>query len=323
MYPIKFHPIYKEKIWGGEKLRTILNKNFTPLSNCGESWEISGVKDNVSIVKNGALAGQNLVDLIREYKGDLVGKKVYKRHSSEFPLLIKFIDANDDLSIQVHPNDDLAMKRHDSFGKTEMWYIVEADPDARLISGFNRTLDAGSFRDIFNRGRIEEVLNVEKAETDDVFFIPAGRIHTIGKGLLVAEIQQTSDVTYRLYDFDRIDANGHRRELHIEESIEAMDYQFYNDYKTSYIEKTNQAVELVNCSYFTTNKLLLTGSITRDYTDLDSFVILICLEGEGNVHSQDGTYTIKMGETILIPSTIKNIRIESSDNLKLLETFIS
>ena len=323
LYPLKFHPIYKDKIWGGEKLKTILKKDFYPLPNCGESWEISGVKDNVSVAKNGLLSGRPLTDLIKEFKEDLIGRKVYRKFKEDFPLLIKFLDANEDLSIQVHPNDRLAQIRHNSFGKTEMWYIVEAEEGASLISGFNKPLTEEEYIKRFKNGSIEEVLNVEEVRSDDVFFIPAGRVHTIGKGLLVAEIQQTSDITYRIYDFDRKDANGNMRELHVEESREAIDYSFYEEYKTIYKDQNNKPVQLVKCDYFTTNKLILTSMIVRDYSLLDSFIVLICLDGEGMVHYTQGSVSVTRGETILIPSVIKELSIEPQANLKILETFVT
>ena len=323
LYPLKFHPIYKDKIWGGEKLKTILKKDFYPLPNCGESWEISGVKDNVSVAKNGLLSGRPLTDLIKEFKEDLIGRKVYRKFKEDFPLLIKFLDANEDLSIQVHPNDRLAQIRHNSFGKTEMWYIVEAEEGASLISGFNKPLTEEEYIKRFKNGSIEEVLNVEEVRSDDVFFIPAGRVHTIGKGLLVAEIQQTSDITYRIYDFDRKDANGNMRELHVDESREAIDYSYYKEYKTTYVDQANKPVELVKCDYFTTNKFTLTGDIVRDYSLLDSFIVLICLDGEGVVHYPNGSESVTQGETILIPAVIKELTIKPQGSLKILETFVS
>ena len=213
LYPLKFKTIYKEKIWGGHKINTHLNKDFSPLDNCGETWEISGVEGNISITENGNLSGKSLTELIKEYKSELVGNSVYEKFGNEFPLLIKFIDANADLSVQVHPNDELAEKRHGSKGKTEMWYIFQADENSSLISGFKRPLDKKVYQDHLASGSLDQILNREKVETGDVFFIPAGRVHTIGKGILLTEIQQTSDVTYRIYDFDRIDKNGNKREL--------------------------------------------------------------------------------------------------------------
>lgn len=323
LYPLKFHPIFKEKIWGGNKIKTHLNKDFSPLKNCGESWEVSGVNGNVSVVSEGRLAGRDLNSLIAEFKGRLSGKQVYQKYGNEFPLLIKFIDANDDLSIQVHPDDYLANSRHDSYGKTEMWYILHADREASLICGFNRPVDEKTYLDYFNRGKLIELLNWEKVQEEDTFFIPAGRVHTIGKGLLLAEIQQSSDVTYRIYDFDRVDQNGSKRKLHLDEALEAIDFQFHDHYKTQYTDQINKAVELVTCEYFTTNKLTIQGSLHRTYQHLDSFVILICVEGSGKIRTDRTETSIKLGEVILIPSVFKEIMIESDHQMKLLETFVT
>jgi len=323
LYPLKFHPLFKEKIWGGEKIKTVLKKNFSPLSNCGESWEISGVEGNISIVKEGPLNGRDLKSLIDEYKDELVGRHVYRKYNNQFPLLIKFIDANDDLSIQVHPDDEQAFKRHRSFGKTEMWYTMQADQGAKLINGFNRPVTREMYLEYFNQGRLVELLNQEEVEEGNIYFIPAGRVHTIGKGLLIAEIQQTSDVTYRIYDFERRDNDGKTRELHIEEALEVIDYQFYDDYKVSYKEKINDAVQVVSCDYFKTNKLVVEGRIERTYQGLDSFVILINVQGEGSIISNDRKTSVSIGEVILIPSSLNSIFIESDKGLRLLEIYVN
>jgi len=322
LYPLKFNPIYKEKIWGGQKIRSVLGKDLQNLNNCGESWEISGVNGDISRVSQGQLKGENLTTLIDRYKGDLLGDSVYGRFGSEFPLLIKFIDANDDLSIQVHPDDELAVARHNSFGKTEMWYILQADPGSSLISGFSRTLDKISYLEYFNSGRLTEVLNREIVKKDDVFFLPAGRVHTIGKGLLLAEIQQTSDVTYRIYDFDRTDAKGNKRELHIEEALDALDFDHYDDYKTSYDPKINNTNPLVKCPYFQTNLLNYTVETTRNYSNIDSFVILIGLEGKLDIEYPEGSNTLVKGETILIPASINNLKLIPEVEFKILETSV-
>jgi mannose-6-phosphate isomerase len=322
LYPLKFVTIFKDKIWGGDKIKTILHKDFSPLPNCGETWEISGVKSDVSVVENGALKGKSLSSILEEYKGALVGKNVYHRFGNEFPLLVKFIDANDDLSIQVHPNDELAKKRHNSFGKTEMWYIMQADPGSTLISGFNQKLDEKIYLEKFNSGHLTDILNKEKAEAGDVFFLPAGRVHTIGKGLLLAEIQQTSDITYRIYDFDRKDANGNTRELHVEEALAAIDYNLYPDYKTQYQHEENKPVTLVKCPYFTTNLLEYTQSTIRNYKSIDSFVIHVCVEGSYTVvHGHEGI-EVNMGECVLIPASAGEINLETTEGFKILESYI-
>jgi mannose-6-phosphate isomerase len=324
LYPLKFNSIYKDKIWGGNKIRTILNKDFGNLPNCGESWELSGVSGNISVVKEGPLKGNHLNELIEQYRENILGEGILKKFGKEFPLLIKFIDANEALSIQVHPDDSLAKKRHNSAGKTEMWYIIQADHGATLISGFNREMDKTKYLDFLNKGALTQVLNIENAEDDDAFFIPAGRVHTIGKGLLLAEIQQSSDVTYRIYDFDRRDHNGRKRELHTEQSIDAIDYHRYEKYKTDYDKNVvNEIQEIVNSKYFITNKLLFKHSFTRDYEILDSFVILICLKGSGIIEYHEGQVNISKGDVVLLPAVIKKINIEIQSEIKLLETYIS
>lgn len=323
LYPLKFETIYKEKIWGGQKIKSVLGKDYGVLNNCGETWEISGVEGNISIVAEGVLTGKDLKSLIDQYKDDLVGEKVYRQFGNEFPLLIKFIDANADLSIQVHPDDVLARKRHNSFGKTEMWYIMQADEGATLISGFNQEVTKEDYLKYFNNGSLSEILNVEKVSSDDVYFLPAGRVHTIGKGLLVAEIQQTSDITYRIYDFDRKDADGNKRALHTEQALDAIDFRFYSHYKTSYHDQINEAIRLVDCQYFTTNKLTLNKPLWRDYSALDSFVIHICLEGSGTIKTEDGYLCeIKIGDSILMPASYNSVDIVPDGNLKLLETYV-
>jgi len=321
LYPLKFTPIIKEKIWGGTKLGTVLKKSIGNSTEAGESWEISGVDGNISIVSEGELAGRSLVDLIEEFKGDLIGDKVYKKFGNKFPLLIKFIDANDDLSIQVHPDDELGMKRHNSFGKTEMWYVVSADHGATLISGFNKETNKGEYLDYFETGRLTDLLNREQVFDDDVFFLPAGRVHTIGKGLLIAEIQQTSDITYRIYDFDRVDANGNGRELHVEEAVDAIDYSFYPDYKTSYDKSANES-EIGNSSYFVTNRLQISDSVERVYSEFDSCIILMCLQGEGSIEFEGGSIDYKLGDSILIPNKVSSVALAPDSLTKLLEVRI-
>ncbi len=322
LYPLKFTTIYKDKIWGGQKIKDVLGKDFAPLPNCGETWEVSGVEGNISTVSEGPLQHKDLKSLIQEYQGELVGKRVYEKFQDDFPLLIKFIDANDDLSIQVHPDDELAKARHNSFGKTEMWYVMQADEGSSLISGFNKTLTKEEYLEAFNAGKLTSILNREDVSTDDVFFLPAGRVHTIGKGLMIAEIQQTSDITYRIYDFDRKDDEGNTRELHVEEALDAIDYNWYPEYKTKYSDESNQAVKLVKSEYFETNKIVLDSEIERDFTDLDSFVIYICLEGSGEIDFEGGKTNISMGDSILVPASIKKYKLSASPSLKLLETYV-
>jgi mannose-6-phosphate isomerase len=321
-YPFKFHPILKEKIWGGQKIKTELNKDFSPYENCGESWEVSGVPDNISVVREGPLTGTSLPDLIEIYKGDLVGEKVFKQEGNEFPLLVKFIDANQDLSIQVHPDDALARQRHDSLGKTEMWYIFQADPGARLIAGFNQPLNKEKYLEHFNSGSLMSVLNQESVAPDDVFFVPAGRVHTIGKGILLAEIQQTSDITYRIYDFDRVDKQGNSRELHTEEALDALDFNHYPEYKTPYDQSINAAVSIAKCPFFEVNRLYFDQTTTRTYSHLDSFVIYVCVDGKLKLQWNGQHTTLVKGEAVLVPATIKNLTLVPVTPYKVLESFV-
>lgn len=323
LYPLKFKTIYKDKIWGGQKIRTYLHKDFGSLPNCGETWEISGVKSDVSVVDGGALEGQSLADLLEQYKDELVGKAVYERFGNIFPLLVKFIDANEDLSIQVHPDDELAKKRHNSFGKTEMWYVIEADPGSSLIAGFSEEVNQEIYVDKLNSGHLTDILNREDVKAGDVFFLPAGRVHTIGKGLLIAEIQQTSDITYRIYDFDRVDDKGQKRELHTEEALAAIDYKKYPNYRTNYEPKKNEDVHLVSCPYFTTNVLDYTEAVSKDYSNLDSFVIHVCLEGSYELKYKGESYPVKMGECLLVPNSVNEVELSTSTGFKILESYIA
>ena len=322
LYPLKFNPIYKEKIWGGEKLHSILNKNVGDIKKCGESWEISRVQENLSIVSNGYLAGNNLEELIEIYMGELVGDKVFIKFGIEFPLLIKYIDANDVLSIQVHPDDKLAKKRHNAYGKTEMWYIIQADKKSEIITGFRKKVNKPTYIDHLKNKSLADILNFEQAIESDVFFIPSGRVHAIGKGILLAEIQQTSDITYRIYDWDRKDDRGKNRELHTELALDAIDYCFYDNYKTNYNEMLNETSLLIHCDYFITNLLHFDQPIKKDYDFLDSFVIYMVLQGEFHINFNNDSAHVKLGESVLLPASLENITLHPLKESKILEVYI-
>lgn len=322
LYPLKFKPGFRDKIWGGHKIRNVLNMNCGNLANCGEAWVLSGVAKNETVVANGFLAGNELNELVEVYMDDLVGTKVYEKYGEEFPILVKFIDANDYLSIQVHPNDDLAEKRNLGNGKTEMWYIISADENAELISGFNKKVNQKVYTDHLEKKTLKEILNVEKVTAGDIYYIPAGRVHAIGPGILLAEIQQTSDTTYRIYDWDRVDSNGKPRDLHTEEALEAIDYNVYDSYKTEYARTKNQSVKAVSEEFFTTNVLHLDQAIIKDYEELDSFVIYTCVQGNMIIKHPEGTTELKMGECLLIPNEVNIIEIHPLIDSKLLETYI-
>ncbi len=323
LYPLKFKPIFHEKIWGGDRLKKVLNKDYGQLPNCGESWEISAVEGKVSAVSNGYLADNNLQELIEIYMGDLVGDKVYAKFGAEFPLLIKFIDANDDLSVQVHPNDELAKKRHGAYGKTEMWYVIDAEKGAQINSGFNREVSREKYMEYLEKGKLTELLHYDEAFPGDVFFIPAGRVHAIGKGVLLAEIQQTSDVTYRIYDYNRKDAEGNLRELHNDLAIDAIDFSYQDEYKTRYEVEKNQAVQLAACEYFAANLLQFDKKILMNYFKLDSFIIYMNLEGEFVIEYEGGTEKISKGETVLVPASLEQFRLNPlTKEAKTLEVYI-
>lgn len=322
LYPFTFKPILKKVIWGGSDICPF--KGITPVENgVGESWELSHVEGNYSIVDNGELAGKSLDELIRSYGKELLGEKVIERFGETFPLLIKFIDARDNLSIQVHPDDELAKKRHNSFGKTEMWYVIKAAKDAGLYSGFSQQIDADEYVKRVENNTIMDVLQRYDVNEGDVFFLPAGRVHAIGAGCFIAEIQQTSNITYRIYDYNRKDANGNGRELHTELAKDAIDYTLYPDYRTHYKAHTNATVELANCNYFTTNLLDLDTIMVRDFSDLDSFVVYICMAGRATIRDNKGNeISIHQGQTVLVPANTDVVTISPAPGAKFMETYI-
>lgn len=323
MYPLKFEPILKQTLWGGEKIIPFKHLNET-LSNVGESWEVSAVEGSESVVANGPEKGMTLPEMVRRYKEELVGEANYARFGEKFPLLIKFIDAKLDLSIQVHPDDALAKKRHNSFGKNEMWYVISADPGAKLISGFSQEITPKEYKERVHDGTFAEVLQSCAIQPGDVFYVPAGRVHGIGAGAFVAEIQQTSDITYRIYDYNRKDKNGKTRELHTAQAVDAINFaDVQDDFRTAYDHVQNEPVEVVACPYFTTSVYDMTEEITCDYSELDSFVIFICVEGSCRLtDNENNVISLQAGETVLLPATTQNIMIVPDQHVKLLETYV-
>ena len=323
MYPLKFEPILKQTLWGGEKIIPFKHLNET-LSNVGESWEVSAVEGSESVVANGPEKGMTLPEMVRHYKEELVGEANYARFGEKFPLLIKFIDAKLDLSIQVHPDDALAKKRHNSFGKNEMWYVISADPGAKLISGFSQEITPKEYKERVHDGTFAEVLQSCAIQPGDVFYVPAGRVHGIGAGAFVAEIQQTSDITYRIYDYNRKDKNGKTRELHTAQAVDAINFaDVQDDFRTAYDHVQNEPVEVVACPYFTTSVYDMTEEITCDYSELDSFVIFICVEGSCRLtDNENNEISLQAGETVLLPATTQNITIVPDQHVKLLETYV-
>ena len=324
MYPLKFEPILKQTLWGGDKIIPFKHLNET-LPNVGESWEVSAVEGSESVVANGADKGYTLPEMVRKYKEELVGEANYARFGNKFPLLIKFIDAKLDLSIQVHPGDELAKKRHNSFGKNEMWYVIAADKGAKLISGFAEEITPKEYKDRVHNGTFAEVLQTCAIEPGDVFYVPAGRVHGIGAGAFVAEIQQTSDITYRIFDYNRKDKDGKSRELHTSQAMDAINFSdVQDDFRTEYERVQNEPVEMVASPYFTTSVYDMTEEITCDYSELDSFVIFICVEGSCRLTDDNqNEITLRAGETVLLPAAIQEVTIVPEDQrVKLLETYV-
>ncbi len=322
LYPLKFKPICKDMIWGGERLRDEYGKKCAS-DKTGESWEISGVEGDVSVVAEGFLKGNALDELIEIYMGDLVGDAVYEKFGLEFPVLIKFIHSKDVLSVQVHPDDEFAKEYEGGFGKTEMWYVIDAEEDASLISGFKKTVDQKEFMKHLNAGSLKEILNEEKVKKGDVFFIPAKRVHAIGTGIVLTEIQQTSDTTYRIYDWDRVDKEGNLRDLHLDKALQVMDYEKRDDIRTKYDRIQNSTVNLADCPYFTTSLIELDHLVDKDFNLIDSFVIYICTEGELMVNYKGGAAVqLRKGETVLIPAELKEISLLPKEKSTLLEVYV-
>lgn len=316
----KFNPLLKSTIWGGEKIIPFKHLSSDE-QQVGESWEVSGVKDNESIVSNGKYKGWKLNDLVDTLKEKLVGKDNYARFGNEFPLLVKFIDARAQLSIQVHPTDEQAQAKGLGRGKTEMWYVMESDENASLRSELKQQITPEEYKAMVEDDTITDALAEYPVKEGDVFFLPAGRIHSIGTGCFLAEIQETSDVTYRIYDFKRQDKNGNYRQLHTKEAAECIDYTVYPDYKTQYEPRQNEPVELVSCPYFTTSVYDLTEPMTMDYSELDSFVIFVGLKGEGEITDAEGnSLSFRAGESVLIPATATTVKV--SGTIKFLESYV-
>ncbi len=323
LYPLKFEPILKEKMWGGTSLVNRYHKKGNPSAKYGESWEISAVSGNRSVVSNGFLAGNNIEELIEVYMGDLVGDAVFDKFGNEFPLLIKLIEAREDLSVQVHPGNELAARRHKAYGKTEMWYILEADEGARIYSGFRETVSKETYIRAVNDSTLPGLLNLEYTSPGKAYFTPAGRVHAIGAGNILAEIQQTSDVTYRIYDWGRNGSDGKPRDLHTDLALDAIDFDGKGSGRIDRMLSLNRTENLVNCEFFTANVIDFNENIDKDYNFTESFVIFICTEGEFLIRWEGSSEPVIMGETVLLPAMIREITLEPSPRARILEVFIA
>lgn len=334
LYPLKFKPFLRVMVWGGNKIASFKGIQ-TDLEKVGESWEISAVPGHESIVEGGVFDGRSLTSLVKEYKGKLVGEHVYAKEGDQFPLLVKFIDAKDDLSIQVHPDDELARAKYDSKGKTEMWYVIGAEAGAHLLSGLSEAISPEEYERRVADNTITDVLASHEVKPGDVFFLPAGRIHAICSGCFLAEIQETSDVTFRIYDYGRLGLDGKPRELHVEQAKEAIDYKVYPSYRTEYVPRKDAPARVVDCKFFTTDVWDLDKPVRKDLSDIDSFLVVICVGGEGElVDEEEGAcdycgprkerVSIRQGETVLIPASAKGVNFIPADgsNLRIVTSYI-
>lgn len=322
LYPLKFEPILKEKIWGGDILAKNYGKNAAGLKNIGESWELSALEGDLSVVSNGFLAGNTIEEIIEVYMGDIVGDEVYEKYGNEFPLLIKLIEAREDLSVQVHPGNEQARRLHNAYGKTEMWYILQSSENAKIYTGFIKPVTRGEYLDSLRNNSIQDIMNVEVAEPGDTFFTPAGRIHAIGGGIVLAEIQQTSDITYRIYDWGRTNENGEPRELHTELALEAIDYSAAGKIKIRKELKDNKTQNLVSNQFFVTNILHFNEPVEKDYNQIDSFVIYLCTEGRFVIRYNSNSEIVTKGETVLLPAMINEVVLDPGPDATLLEIYI-
>ena len=323
LYPLKFEPILKDKIWGGNSLVKNWGKKADLSRLIGESWDLSAIQDNLSVVSNGFLAGNNIEEIIEVYMGDITGDVVFEKYGIEFPLLIKLIEAKQDLSVQVHPDDKIARERHNAYGKTEMWYILESEPSSKIYSGFTRPVTKDIFKNALSDREIINLLNSESTEYGDIFFTPAGRIHAIGAGNILVEIQQTSDITYRIFDWDRKENKGKSRDLHIDLALDAIDYNASGKCKIKKELTADKTENLVSCPYFHTNMLQFGSLIRKDFNFIDSFIIYICISGQFIIHFDNGAEIVTKGETVLLPAMITNVVLEPRPQAKVLEVFIN
>ncbi len=323
LYPLKFEPVLIEKVWGGEALVNSYNKKHVGSNHIGESWEISALADTRSVIRNGFLAGNNIEELIEVYMGDISGDSIFEKFGIEFPLLIKFIEAREDLSIQVHPDNALAKERHQAYGKTEMWYILESEKNSKIYSGFREGVTKEMYEDALINGKLTELLNVESAEPGDTFFTPAGRVHAIGAGVILVEIQQTSDITYRIFDWNRKNSGKEKRELHPDLALDAIDFTASGTNKISKELVVNKPENLVDCEFFNTNILRFNNAIRKEYYLIDSFVVYICVDGEFLIRWDENSEKVSKGETVLLPAMIKEVVLEPLKEARLLEIYIN
>ena len=323
LYPLKFETVLKEKVWGGNALVSRYNKKSKGSLHIGESWEISAIVGDQSVISNGFLAGNNIEELIEVYMGDITGDLIFEKFGNEFPLLIKFIEAQEDLSIQVHPDNDLAKKRHQAYGKTEMWYILESKKGSKIYTGFRDGVTKATYEEALRDGNIADLMNVETVDTGDTFFTPAGRVHAIGAGIVLVEIQQTSDITYRIFDWNRKSSGKEKRELHLDLALDAIDFTATGKNKIRRKPELNKTENLVSCEFFNTNIIIFNKAINKEYYFNDSFVVYICIDGEFLICWDNNSEKVTKGETVLLPAMIKEVILKPLNEARLLEIYIN
>lgn len=324
LYPLLFEPNLHSVVWGGNQLRPY--KGLEPSNEpIGESWEVSAVPSSTSIISNGAWKGKDIVSVINELPEAILGKKVNEKYAGKLPLLVKFIDARKDLSIQVHPNDEMAMREHGKMGKTEMWYVIKADEGAHLYAGFKQEITPEEYRQRIGDGTITEVLADHQVKAGDVFYLPAGRVHAICGGILLAEVQQSSDVTYRIYDYNRPGMDGKPRKLHTELAAKALDYHVEENYRTDYRDASNKAMHIIDTPFFDVRVMEVSKSFHRNMMKYDSFVITMCIEGDCKirVRGSDDEIFLRQGCSALIPAAIADYDIiPQQGKSRILDAFI-
>lgn len=323
IYPLKFLPLFKQRVWGGNKIAKELGVDYSPLPSCGELWCLSGLPEQETVVANGFLAEATISEVIEMYTDELLGEENYAEFGLDFPLLLKILDANDNLSVQVHPDDDYAQKHALGNGKNEMWYVLQADKDAQIFNGFNKNMTKAEIINRVRDNNLVEVLNCTNAEKGDLFYIPAGLVHSLGKGCLVAEVQQSSDTTYRMYDWGRTDKDGKARTLHLEQALQVIDLKGRNhNGKVHYHRDNDKTNNMLTTPYFTVNHIHCLQGLKKDYSGLDSFVIYFCVGGAGLIETESGRIPLNAGEAMMLPAICQAASIQPKGSIEILEIFI-
>ena len=322
LYPLKFNPILLPKVWGGEKLKGWYSEYSSGLENVGESWLVASLGEQQSQVQNGFLAENTLGELVEVYLNELVGDHIYRLYGEEFPLLVKIIDAKDDLSIQVHPNDDIAKKYHGGLGKNEVWYILEADAEAFVYAGFCCHITPDEYKRAVEDGTITKYLQKYNVKKGDYIYIPAGCVHAIGAGCTLLEIQQSSDITYRIFDYNRPGSDGKLRPLHKEQAFISIDFKEWRNIIRHTDFQPNELIKIVENKDFRMFSYAVDAKQELDMTEIDSFILLSVVEGEALIDMNGELTQARLYDTILIPASADKIMITPKPNARFLATYM-